>query len=73
MRIMFISDIHGIKTNLDLIKRRYEELSCTKLVVLGDLYYICPRNIMKYICVVKRCLLWLLVTINFGNCLLIKI
>ena len=47
MRIMFISDIHGIKTNLDLIKRRYEELSCTKLVVLGDLYYIGPRNIMN--------------------------
>ena len=37
MRIMFISDIHGIKTNLELIKRRYEELNCTKLVVLGDL------------------------------------
>ena len=47
MRIMFISDIHGIKTNLELIKRRYEELNCTKLVVLGDLYYIGPRYIMK--------------------------
>ena len=47
MRIMFISDIHGIKTNLELIKRRYEELNCTKLVDLGDLYYIGPRNIMK--------------------------
>ncbi len=47
MKIMFISDIHGIKTNLDLIKRRYNELNCTKLVVLGDLYYIGPRNQMK--------------------------
>ena len=47
MRIMFISDIHGIKTNLDLIKKRYEELNCSKLVVLGDLYYIGPRNHMK--------------------------
>lgn len=47
MRIMFISDIHGIKTNLEIIKRRYEELNCTKLVVLGDLYYIGPRNILN--------------------------
>ena len=46
MRIMFISDIHGIKTNLDHIRRRYEELKCTKLVVLGDLYYIGPRNLL---------------------------
>lgn len=30
-------------------------------------------NILEYICVVKGCLLWLLVTINFGNFLLIKI
>lgn len=30
-------------------------------------------NILEHIYVVKRCLLWLLVTINFGNCLLIKI
>ena len=47
MRIMFISDIHGIKTNLELIRRRYEELNCSKLVVLGDLYYIGPRNILN--------------------------
>ena len=46
MRIMFISDIHGTKTNLDLIKNRYNELNCEKLVVLGDLYYIGPRNKM---------------------------
>ena len=46
MKIMFISDIHGIKTNLDLIKRRYQQLNCEKLVVLGDLYYIGPRNKM---------------------------
>ena len=47
MRIMFISDIHGTKTNLELIKNRYEELKCEKLVVLGDLYYIGPRNKMN--------------------------
>lgn len=47
MRIMFISDIHGIKNNLELVKQRYNELKCTKLVVLGDLYYIGPRNKMN--------------------------
>lgn len=46
MKIMFISDIHGIKTNLEKIKEKYQELSCDKLVVLGDLYYIGPRNKM---------------------------
>ena len=47
MKIMFISDIHGIKRNLDLIKEKYKELGCNKLVVLGDLYYIGPRNNRK--------------------------
>ena len=46
MKIMFISDIHGIKTNLPKVKERFEELNCNKLVVLGDLYYIGPRNQM---------------------------
>ena len=44
MKILFISDIHGIKTNLPKIKERFIELNCDKLVVLGDLYYIGPRN-----------------------------
>lgn len=44
---MFISDIHGIKTNLEKIKNRYQELGCEKLIVLGDLYYIGPRNKME--------------------------
>ena len=47
MNLMFISDIHGIKTNLKKIKERYKELNCNKLIVLGDLYYIGPRNQMK--------------------------
>ena len=46
MKLMFISDIHGIKTNLSKVKERFEELHCDKLVVLGDLYYIGPRNKM---------------------------
>ena len=44
MKILFISVIHGIKTNLPKIKERFEELKCDKLVVLGDLYYIGPRK-----------------------------
>lgn len=37
MRIIFISDIHGIKKNLEHIKMRFDELRCDKIVVLGDL------------------------------------
>jgi len=44
MKIMFISDIHGIKKNLNKIKEKFIENNCDKLVVLGDLYYIGPRN-----------------------------
>ena len=47
MNLLFISDIHGIKTNLPKIKERFHELKCDKLVVLGDLYYIGPRNTMQ--------------------------
>lgn len=47
MKIMFISDIHGIKTNLEKIKKKFLEFNYNKLVVLGDLYYIGPRNKMK--------------------------
>lgn len=47
MKIMFISDIHGIKTNLEKIRQKFLEFNCNKLVVLGDLYYIGPRNKMK--------------------------
>lgn len=46
MKLLFISDIHGIKTNLPKIKERFEKLGCDKLVVLGDLFYIGPRNKM---------------------------
>lgn len=39
MKIIFISDIHGIKTNLDKVKEKFIKLNCDKLVVLGDIYY----------------------------------
>lgn len=46
MKLLFISDIHGIKSNLDKIKERFESLECDKLIVLGDLFYIGPKNKM---------------------------
>ena len=39
MKLLVISDIHEIKTNLGIIKEKYKEFNCDKLVVLGDLYY----------------------------------
>ena len=39
MKLLVISDIHGIKTNLPLIKKKFKEFSCDSLIVLGDLYY----------------------------------
>lgn len=47
MKVMFLSDIHGIKTNLEIVKEQFEKHNCDKLVVLGDLFYIGPRNEMK--------------------------
>lgn len=44
MKLLFISDIHGIKKNLPKVKQRFIELKCDKLVVLGDLYYISPSD-----------------------------
>ncbi|MBE6147521.1 MAG: phosphodiesterase [Firmicutes bacterium] len=46
MKLLIISDIHGIKTNLDKIREVYIKEKCDKLVVLGDIYYIGPRNNM---------------------------
>ena len=46
MKVMFISDIHGMKTNLGVVKEQFEKRNCDKLVILGDLFYIGPRNKM---------------------------
>lgn len=46
MKIMFISDIHGVSTNLEKIKEKIINLNCDKIIILGDLYYIGPRNKM---------------------------
>lgn len=39
MKIIFISDIHGIKTNINKIDELIIKLKIDKLVVLGDIYH----------------------------------
>lgn len=39
MKMLFISDIHGISDNLEYIERIIIDKKIDKLVVLGDLYY----------------------------------
>ena len=42
MKILFISDIHGITDNLNVIEKKITEENIDKLVCLGDLYYTGP-------------------------------
>jgi len=42
MKILFISDIHGISDNLKIIENKIKEENIDKLVCLGDLYYFGP-------------------------------
>lgn len=42
MKILFMSDIHGITENLDYIRELDLEENFDKIVVLGDLYYAGP-------------------------------
>lgn len=48
MKILFISDIHGININLKKIEKVIEKEKIDKLVVLGDLYYAGPTYNQKY-------------------------
>ena len=48
MRIMFISDIHGVATNLNVIEKKIKNEKIDKLVCLGDLYYDGPSYDNKY-------------------------
>lgn len=42
MKILFISDIHGIIDNLNIIEEKIKKENIDKLVCLGDLYYAGP-------------------------------
>lgn len=48
MKILFISDIHGIDINLRKIESIVDNEKINKLVVLGDLYYAGPLYNKKY-------------------------
>lgn len=39
MRLLFISDIHGISTNLEYIRELDNKNKFDKIVILGDIYY----------------------------------
>ena len=49
MKILFLSDIHGICNNLEYIEKVIEKEKINKLVVLGDLYYCGPTYNDKYL------------------------
>ena len=44
MRLLFISDIHGVPSTLELALAKGAELGYDKIVLLGDLLYHGPRN-----------------------------
>lgn len=43
MKIIFLSDIHGVYDNLVVIEKLLENYKIDKIVVLGDLYYPGPN------------------------------
>lgn len=49
MKILFISDIHGITNNLPLIEEKINIEKIDKLVCLGDLYYTGPTYNKEYV------------------------
>ncbi len=44
MKIVFISDIHGVRETLEATLRQADTLGYDKIVLLGDLLYHGPRN-----------------------------
>lgn len=44
MKLMFASDIHGSEYYLRKLACKYNELSCNKMILLGDILYHGPRN-----------------------------
>ena len=54
MKILFISDIHGIATNLNVIEKKIKNEKIDKLVCLGDLYYAVHLMIINIKLIVKK-------------------
>ena len=46
MKIIVISDIHGLITGLIKVEEKIKELNIDKLIVLGDIYYTGIRNML---------------------------
>ena len=44
MKLLFLSDIHGVPSALEQALSAAEPLNCDKIVLLGDLLYHGPRN-----------------------------
>lgn len=44
MKILFASDIHGSEYYTKKLTDKYRELSCDKMIILGDILYHGPRN-----------------------------
>ena len=44
MKVLFLSDIHGIPSTLEAALKRAEDLNPDRIVLLGDLLYHGPRN-----------------------------
>lgn len=44
MKILFASDIHGSEPWAKKLVERYNELSCERMILLGDILYHGPRN-----------------------------
>lgn len=44
MKIVFISDIHGVASSLESALKKADELGYDRLVLLGDILYHGPRN-----------------------------
>ena len=44
MKIMFISDIHGVDSTLEQVLNIAKEINPTKIAILGDVLYHGPRN-----------------------------
>ena len=44
MKILFISDIHGVPATLEKVLKHAETLNADRIVLLGDALYHGPRN-----------------------------
>ena len=47
MKVLVISDIHGSFYYAEKIKEIVEKEHPDKIILLGDLYYHCPRNYLS--------------------------